>query len=144
MKNKEGSILGWAETNINWTPSKINKANYVGRKIHKNFKPITTSSNEADGYKQMGRTCTALTDDIVGRHMTSGEGESRLGRWTYVCIVGKDNRKLYVITGYHPGVQTNPGTGTVNAQHKRLFTMKGKPNAHVRKEWDKDILRLIK
>eukprot|EP00957_Ditylum_brightwellii_P069452 5273903-Ditylum_brightwellii.AAC.1 len=63
----------------------------------------------------MGRTCIAMTDDIVGRHMTSGEDESGLDRWTYVCIAGKDNRKFYIITGYCPCIQTNPGTGTVNA-----------------------------
>eukprot|EP00957_Ditylum_brightwellii_P108547 8279768-Ditylum_brightwellii.AAC.1 len=55
------------------------------------------------------------------KHMTSGEDKSRLGRWTYVCIAKKDNRKLYIITGYCPRVQTNPGTGAVNAQQKRLL-----------------------
>eukprot|EP00957_Ditylum_brightwellii_P155044 11800764-Ditylum_brightwellii.AAC.1 len=92
----------------------------------------------------MGRTCTSMTDDIMGRHMTSGEDESRLGRWTYVYIAGKDNRKLYVITGYCPCIQTNPGAGAVNAQQKWMLTMKRKPNTHIRKEWDKDILSRIK
>eukprot|EP00957_Ditylum_brightwellii_P155988 11872661-Ditylum_brightwellii.AAC.1 len=55
----------------------------------------------------MGKTCTTMTDDIVGRHMTSGEDENELGRWTYACITRKDNRKLYVITRYCPCIQTN-------------------------------------
>eukprot|EP00957_Ditylum_brightwellii_P198147 15098033-Ditylum_brightwellii.AAC.1 len=59
-----------------------------------------------------------MIDDIVGRHVTSGEDKSGLGRWTYVCIAGKDNRKLYVVTGYHPCIQTNLGTGAVNVQQK--------------------------
>eukprot|EP00957_Ditylum_brightwellii_P139646 10642878-Ditylum_brightwellii.AAC.1 len=126
MKSKEASIWGWTETNINWTPSTINQENYVGRKNHKNLKFIIASSNEAAGYKQMGRTCTAMTDIIVGRHMTNTEDESGLGRWTNMCIAKKDKRKLY-ITGYHPWVQANLGTGTVNVQQKCLLTIKGKP-----------------
>eukprot|EP00957_Ditylum_brightwellii_P176388 13431963-Ditylum_brightwellii.AAC.1 len=85
-----------------------------------------------------------MTDNIMGRHMTSEEDKSRLGRWTRVCITRNNNRKLYVITVYCPCVQTNPGTGTVNTQQKRFLTMKGKPNVHVWKEWDKDTLSLIK
>eukprot|EP00957_Ditylum_brightwellii_P117948 8996383-Ditylum_brightwellii.AAC.1 len=144
MKDKEASIWGWTETNVNWTPSQVNQANYIGRKIHKKTKLVTTLSNEAAGYKQMSGTCTAMTDNIVSRHMKSSKDDTGLGRWMYICIVGKDNRKLYVITGYRPCTQSNPGLGMVNAQQQGLLTAKGKPDAKVIKEWGKDILSLIK
>ena len=41
-------------------------------------------------------------------------------------------------------MQSNPGSGTVHAQQQCLLTMKGKPDTKVRKEWDKDVLSLIK
>eukprot|EP00957_Ditylum_brightwellii_P071424 5429722-Ditylum_brightwellii.AAC.1 len=100
MKTKEASIWGWAETNVNWTPNRISQANYLGQKINQNFKLVAASSNKAVKYKQMGEICTALVDNVVGRHIESGEDTSRLGRWTYISIVGKDHRKLYIITEY--------------------------------------------
>eukprot|EP00957_Ditylum_brightwellii_P093494 7120166-Ditylum_brightwellii.AAC.1 len=66
-----------------------------------------------------------MTDNIVGRHMESGKDNSSVSRWAYICIAGKDDRKLYVITGYRPCIQSNPGLGTVNAHQQRLLTMKG-------------------
>eukprot|EP00957_Ditylum_brightwellii_P017157 1293771-Ditylum_brightwellii.AAC.1 len=85
-----------------------------------------------------------MADNIVGRHMESGKDDISLGRWMYICIAGKDDRKLYVITGYRPCIQSNPGLGTVNAQQQCLLTMKRNLDAKVRKEWDKGILSLIK
>eukprot|EP00957_Ditylum_brightwellii_P047443 3603867-Ditylum_brightwellii.AAC.1 len=85
-----------------------------------------------------------MTDNIVGRHKESGKDDSSLGRWTYICIAGKGDRKFYVITGYRPCIQSNPGLGTVKAQQQHLLTMKGNPDSKVKKEWDKDILNLIK
>eukprot|EP00957_Ditylum_brightwellii_P115770 8830876-Ditylum_brightwellii.AAC.1 len=76
--------------------------------------------------------------------MESGKDDSGLYRWTYICRTGKDDRKFYVITGCRPCIQSNPGSGTVNAQQQHLLTMKGKPDTKIRKEWDKSILSLIK
>eukprot|EP00957_Ditylum_brightwellii_P029688 2243908-Ditylum_brightwellii.AAC.1 len=73
----------------------------------------------------MGGTCTPMTDNLVSRHMESGKDDSGLGRWMYICIAGKDDRKLYVVTGYRLCIQSNPGSGTVNAQQQHLLTMKG-------------------
>eukprot|EP00957_Ditylum_brightwellii_P048270 3663342-Ditylum_brightwellii.AAC.1 len=81
-----------------------------------------------------------MADNIVGRHMESSKDDTSLFRWAYICIAGKDDRKLHVITGHRLCTQSNPCLGTVNAQQQRLLTMKGKPDAKFRKEWDKDIL----
>eukprot|EP00957_Ditylum_brightwellii_P117950 8996429-Ditylum_brightwellii.AAC.1 len=80
MKNKEASIWGWAKTNDNWTLSLANQADCIGRRIHKNIKLVTTSNNEATRYRQMGGVCTAMMDNIVGRHMESGKDDSNIDR----------------------------------------------------------------
>eukprot|EP00957_Ditylum_brightwellii_P092223 7020759-Ditylum_brightwellii.AAC.1 len=92
----------------------------------------------------MGQTCTAMVDNIVGQHMVSREDESGLGQWTYVCIAGKDKQSASIITGYWLCIQLNPGSGMVNAQQKCLLTIWGKPNAEVRKEWDSNMLTLVR
>ena len=89
-KMKEATIYGWAETSTKWSLQMILQANQCGRKIHKHYKLIATSSNKEAGYKQMGGTCMGMVDNIVGRHMESEEDKCGLGRWTYVCIAGKD------------------------------------------------------
>eukprot|EP00957_Ditylum_brightwellii_P204626 15340178-Ditylum_brightwellii.AAC.1 len=66
-------------------------------------------SSKYASYKQMGGTCTSMIDNIVGCHITSGEEESGLGRWTY-----------------------------------RLFTIKGRTDVSIHKEWDSNTLTLVK
>eukprot|EP00957_Ditylum_brightwellii_P104677 7976823-Ditylum_brightwellii.AAC.1 len=61
--------------------------------------------------------------------MESSKDDTSLGRWTYICIAGKGDRKLFIVAGYRPCTQSNSGLGTVNAQQQHLFTMKGKPDA---------------
>eukprot|EP00957_Ditylum_brightwellii_P043206 3274208-Ditylum_brightwellii.AAC.1 len=122
----------------------IAKANYLSKTLHKNFKLVTSSSNKASGYTQMGGTCTALVDNVVGRHMMGGANDNGLGRWSYMCIVGKEHCKLYVITGYRPCIQSDLGSSMVNVQQNCILTMRGKPNTKAQREWDKDILSLIK
>eukprot|EP00957_Ditylum_brightwellii_P083216 6326844-Ditylum_brightwellii.AAC.2 len=41
-------------------------------------------------------------------------------------------------------MQSNPGSGTVHAQQQCLLTMKGKPDAKVRKDWDEGTVSIVK
>eukprot|EP00957_Ditylum_brightwellii_P152316 11596323-Ditylum_brightwellii.AAC.1 len=102
MKEKESNLYVWVEPNVNWSPHMIEKANQFGRQIHKIFKLVAASSDEPADFKQMGGSCMGMADNIVGRHMKSSEDDRGLGRWTYVCLAGKDQRKAYFITGYRP------------------------------------------
>eukprot|EP00957_Ditylum_brightwellii_P083511 6348610-Ditylum_brightwellii.AAC.1 len=71
----------------------IREAGKMGFKIFKNFKIITSTSNDPAGWKQQGGTCIGLVNGMVGRKMSGGEYNKRLGRWSYVQIAGRDQKK---------------------------------------------------
>eukprot|EP00957_Ditylum_brightwellii_P082779 6293731-Ditylum_brightwellii.AAC.1 len=58
------------------------------------------------------------------RYVRSGEDKSDLGWWKYVEIAGREKRKVVLITGYGPCIQSNPQDSTVMAQQKHLLTQK--------------------
>eukprot|EP00957_Ditylum_brightwellii_P035842 2716812-Ditylum_brightwellii.AAC.1 len=125
MIAKDATIYGWSETNKKWSPRMIKQANTTKRRIHKNYKMIATSSDEESTYKQMGGICTDMVDNIVGSHIESRGDKCSLGRWMYAYITGKDQRKAYIMTGYRPCMQSNPGSEKATAQQKWLLRMKG-------------------
>eukprot|EP00957_Ditylum_brightwellii_P043877 3327497-Ditylum_brightwellii.AAC.1 len=104
---------------------------------------MSCSDNPTD-HKQQGDTCMAPVNNMVGRHVQSGEDASGFGQWIYIKIAGKHQRKIVLITGYRLCVQSDPGDSTVTAQHKQLLTMKGIKNVNPRKQWDKDFLDAVK
>eukprot|EP00957_Ditylum_brightwellii_P092390 7034799-Ditylum_brightwellii.AAC.1 len=120
---KEATIYGWAEINTKWSLQMIAQANQYDRKIHKHYKLIAASSNKEAGYKGMGGTCMGMVDNIVGRHMESGEDTCGLDRWAY---------DMYPIK---PRVRNSSSTIKGAAYHDRKKERKG----NVCKEWDKYI-----
>eukprot|EP00957_Ditylum_brightwellii_P072568 5514639-Ditylum_brightwellii.AAC.1 len=79
MHAKQADLYGWAKTNISWTELRKNQTEYHGRRIHDNYKLISTSSDCPAGYKQPGCTCLALVDKTMGRHMHSNNDNKGLG-----------------------------------------------------------------
>eukprot|EP00957_Ditylum_brightwellii_P108538 8278697-Ditylum_brightwellii.AAC.1 len=73
---------------------------------------------------------------MVGRKMSGGEDNKGLGRWSYVQIAGKDQKKVMFVTAHKPCVQTNKGDNTVIAQHKQILTMQGDTIASPRKAFN--------
>eukprot|EP00957_Ditylum_brightwellii_P139476 10630063-Ditylum_brightwellii.AAC.1 len=73
MKEQEVEIWLWTETNTNWTPKLIHEAEKMGVKLFKQFKVITSASDDPAEWKQTGGTCIGLVNGMVGRKMQGGE-----------------------------------------------------------------------
>eukprot|EP00957_Ditylum_brightwellii_P040176 3040152-Ditylum_brightwellii.AAC.1 len=65
----------------------------MGFKLFKNFKIITSASDDPSGWKQQRDTCIGLVNGMVGKKMSGGENNKELGRWSYVQIAGRDQKK---------------------------------------------------
>eukprot|EP00957_Ditylum_brightwellii_P041057 3109585-Ditylum_brightwellii.AAC.1 len=102
MKDREGDIWGWTETNANWTPNLINNATYEGQTLFNNFKIITSSSNNPAGFYQQRGTCMGMTNKMMGRIITTDKDTSGLGCWSYATIAGKDQKQVTILTAYRP------------------------------------------
>eukprot|EP00957_Ditylum_brightwellii_P008235 622880-Ditylum_brightwellii.AAC.1 len=75
----------------------------------------------------------------------SGGGDNKgLGRWSYVRIAGKEQKKVMFVTAYKPCVQTNEGDSTVTAQHQGILTMQGDTNTSPQKAFNQDLLEEIR
>eukprot|EP00957_Ditylum_brightwellii_P054271 4111213-Ditylum_brightwellii.AAC.1 len=98
MKEYEVDIWLWTETNINWTPKISRETDKMGCKVFNNFKIITSTRNDPAGWKWSGGTCIGLVNGMVGWKMQGGEGRKGLGRWSYVQIVGRDQKKVMVVS----------------------------------------------
>jgi hypothetical protein len=59
-------------------------------------------------------------DDIAHRVMGQGEDHSKLGRWAWLRLEGKQGHHLRVVSAYLLPVKSR-GPGTVFSQHERYF-----------------------
>ena len=124
------SILGWAESNLNW----YQRDTYYDfrtplRRIWPNVKFSVSSSGErTEGRYQPGGTITMANQEWSGRVVASGRDE--LGRWSSITIIGK-GIKVTFITAYLPGDNIGTaGNDTWIMQLWRQHRSKGvaKPN----------------
>jgi hypothetical protein len=69
----------------------------------------------------------AVTDDYVGRVMESGS-DTKMGRWSYIRLLGKYGRQIVVVSVYQVCNQHANTTGdrTAFAQQSSLLQRNGK------------------
>jgi hypothetical protein len=120
MKQKDVDIFGFAETNLAWTPERENQVKNHGRGIFEQFKIATSSSDDPNtGHKQPGGTCVGVTIAYVGRVSTPGEDRNGLGQWSYVCLGGQNDRKVYTVSAYRVSDDHN-STGDATAHKQQM------------------------
>jgi len=81
-----------------------------------------TNDREDTKWNQDGGTCSTLTADMQSRMTEKGSGGDpiKLGRWTWVCIGGKDDITTVFVSAYWPCKSLN-GLNTVWNQQVRYF-----------------------
>jgi hypothetical protein len=123
MEKKEVDIFGFAETNIAWTPQRINQATQHTRGRFGQCKIQTSPSDEPSvGSKQAEGTLMGVTGALVGRIKETGQDTHGLGRWSYVCLRGTDGKDTYIITAYRVSQDSNSsGDTTAHKQQVRLL-----------------------
>eukprot|EP00957_Ditylum_brightwellii_P092757 7062571-Ditylum_brightwellii.AAC.2 len=76
---------------------------------------------------------------MVGRIIKTSDDDSRLGRWCYVQIAGRYQKKVTIVNVYRPCNQANPGDGTVNAKQWRITRQQGQSHPKPQTQWIHDI-----
>jgi hypothetical protein len=156
---QEAKIDGFSftETNLRWTPEQTQAARQCGRYWFKQFRLQSSSSNDPTtrASYQPGGTCTGVTNKLAGRITHQGSDPSELGRWSYVCLEGKQigtddnginlNRKVNIITAYLVAQKDSayPGHDTAFMQQTRLLTLSGNTNPKPRKQGFLDLTKQI-
>jgi hypothetical protein len=141
---KGAEIMGWVETNIDWTHRDIkwNCTNIV-RKAWKHANMSVSSSTEMfDTPYQPGGTATIVGGAWAGRATTANDSE--LGRWSEVRLEGKANKVVRIITAYGVIERNTSGEKTVYAQQRKILERQGALNPEPRSEMFKDLGTRIK
>ena len=81
-----------------------------------------TNDGESTKWNQYGGTGITLNADLKSRMTTSGSGgdPTKLGRWTWVRIGGKDGIATVFVSAYRPCKNTS-GLHTVWSQQEQYF-----------------------
>ena len=99
--------------------------------------------NVSESYRKPGGTITAITNHSVGRAIDTEIDP--LGRWSSIILGGKDLRKLIIITAYQVPQRTGSfGETTAYEQQRSLLRQAGKDNPNPRREFIKDLRKLLK
>ena len=125
---------------------------YVKRLLHStknkvwDHSKLVASDSQLDvteSYRKPGGTLTAVTNNSVGRVMDTETDP--LGRWSGIILGGKDQRKLLILTAYQVSQRTGAyGETTAYEQQRALLRQAGKVDPNPRKEFIKDLRKLLK
>ena len=115
MENAQVDVAGFTEINLDLTKKDIN---FTLKKILKKFDRNAIASFSASRHtkkvneiKKMGGTATIVRGNWSGRMIEMGQ--EKLGRWSYLTLTGKNNKKIKFITCYRVckgSKETGPGS----------------------------------
>jgi hypothetical protein len=144
LHDTQVDVIGYAETNINWTPSIIKEAKQgMLRHYNKCVLSVSGSTDHTTYTGQAGGTVTMITNNITGRITQNLSDTTGLGRWSGIRLRCYNSKHLSIITAYCPNVDTKYGTDTCYQQQYRILQTKSKSPPKPRDTFFADISQFI-
>jgi len=138
------SVFAAQETNVHWDPLTKYQTYNQCKGVTAQIKLTTASSQEpsTEWYKPGG---TLLTLDPWTSRITSQGSDNLLGRWAYQEFMGRNDKRIIVVSGYRVcNQQFDAASMTVSAQQTRLMQAQGIPKPNPRKHFITDLIAQIK
>jgi endonuclease/exonuclease/phosphatase family metal-dependent hydrolase len=127
IRNASVDIFGMCETNVAWhlvdesdSPHECFRGFFESMKVAYSN---NTTEKEDKQIGQVGGTMLLTIENVTNRVLQSGSDPTNLGRWSWVLLQGKDQRKLRVVSIYRPVISSGPTA--VYQQHLRYFRNQG-------------------
>jgi hypothetical protein len=134
-----------SETNLDWNRPYV-KSKYLSRQ-QKIWKDSATSFStidmESSSDYMTGGTLTATVDKWSSRVFKKDADPSGMGRWSYQTLVGKQNTKVTIITGYRCVRNISGESSAWNQQAIFLKDRKSVRSPNPRKQFIKDLTDFI-
>jgi endonuclease/exonuclease/phosphatase family metal-dependent hydrolase len=135
------------ETNADWKqPDVLQQCHSALRKHLKHHRLITSCSDAVARHSYLsGGTATIAANNWTGRIASSGTDSHGLGRWSYVRVKGKNERRLLVITVYQV-CKGSIGTAgdTTNFSHQwHILRARGDEHPNPRAQFSSDLSDLL-
>jgi len=123
------SVFVAQEMNVHWDTATKYQLYQQCKCIAPQIKLTTATSQEpaADWYKPGGTLL--LTLNAWTSHVIQQGSDSILGRWSYQELLGKNNRRVVIVSGYRVCKQKFDGaSNTTSAQQTHLLQAHGEPH----------------
>ena len=122
LKTSSIDITSFCETNIDWRSSAKSKLHEKFRRVYHHIKPSTSSNSiKYNTLYQPGGTITMAMDQYTGR-ITNQGSDQELGRWSFIEILGSQERKIIITTIYQVCTHgPRAGSRTADSQQQSLF-----------------------
>jgi len=138
------SVFAAQETNIHWDTITSYQIYQQCKSLAPQIKLTMASSQElAEDWYKPGGTMLLSLDPWTSRIVNTGS-DTLLGQWTYQEFLGKNNKHVIVLSGYHVCNQKfDAASNTVSAQQICLLQAQGNPTPNPRKLFLSDIIHQI-
>jgi len=144
LRHLNVSVFAGQEPNIHWDPATLYQIYQQCKSTASQIKLTTASSQEpaADWFKPGGALLLTL-DPWTSRIVSNGL-DHLLGRWTYQEFLGKNEKRVIVVSGYRVCNQKfDAAANTATAQQIRLLQAQGIINPKPRSLFLTDLIAQI-
>jgi len=138
------SVFAAQETNVHWNEDTLYHLQAQCRKAAPQTQIATsTSAEDASEWHKPGGTITMALNNWTNRVIKKGS-DSTLGRWSFIELVGKHDKRLIVVSAYRVcNQQFDAASQMVTAQQIRLLQAQGVATPKPRKIFLDDIIKQI-
>jgi hypothetical protein len=145
IKKADIHLLAAAEHNLDTNKFVVRKTlqDIARRTFTRHSLQTATSSVRADKFYKPGGTMLLAQGDMIGR--IKEKGSDTLGRWTWMKLVGKEQKIITVISAYQVCIRPTNRTGTTAYhQQESLLRQKGAKKANPRKYFHRDLNEFVR
>jgi len=142
--NLNASVFAAQETNVHWDTATSSSLRTQCRQVTSQARFATsTSAEKAQDWFKPGGTLTLAMNKWTGRIIDSAS-DPVLGRWSYLEFIGKQNKRIIVLSGYRVCPQPfDAASQTVTAQQTRLLQAQGLQSPNPRALFLTDLITLV-
>ncbi len=133
------------EPNTKWNDHLTQRIDRIFRQTFRQSAFSTSNSTEpTDGTYQPGGTATTIIGPHASRLISSGQDESGMGRWSYIELLGKLNKRMIIASVYCVRAQTTHiGSNTVANQQEQILLQTGNCHPRPRMQLFNDLIHKI-
>jgi len=145
LKTMEASMFLAQETKTAWTPTTLQAIESQCHQVYYHKKIATSLSKEkSNGQYQLGRTLMLALDNWASCIIVQGH-DKLLGCWSYLELVGQNNKHIIIILAYRVCIQPFDATSlTVVAQQMQLLQLQGIQKLNPRNQFIDDLIMQIR
>jgi len=134
------------EPNTKWNDHLTQRINRIFCQTFRQAVLSTSNSTEpTDGNYQPGGTAVTVVGPHASRMISSGQDNSGMGRWSYIELLGKRNKRIIIASVYCVRAHTTHiGSNTVATQQEQILLQQGQQHPRPRQQLFKDLTKQVK